>query len=76
VDVIFQRRTSRARLLAGSLWHASVILIDQLFQDIHILHGKDRITRKDSRNLGSFRPATAVCSRILEDTETLSLSIG
>jgi len=41
------RRLSRATLLAGAIWHASVILIDQLFQDIHILHGKDRITRED-----------------------------
>lgn len=39
---------SRARLLAGAIWHASVVLIDQLFQDIHTLHEKDSITREDT----------------------------
>ena len=42
-----RRSLSRARLLAGALWHASVILIDQLFQDIHALHEKELITRED-----------------------------
>lgn len=41
------RGLSRARLLAGAIWHASVILIDQLFQDVHFLHGRDRITSED-----------------------------
>jgi hypothetical protein len=42
-----RRSLSRARLLAGAIWHASVTLIDQLFQDIHTLHGKESITRED-----------------------------
>lgn len=42
-----QRSLSRARLLAGAIWHASVVLIDQLFEDIHMLHEKESITRKD-----------------------------
>ena len=42
-----RRSLSRARLLAGAIWHASVLLIDQLFQDIHTLYGKESITRGD-----------------------------
>ena len=42
-----RRSLSRARLLAGAIWDASVVLIDQLFQDIHTLHGKESITRAD-----------------------------
>lgn len=42
-----RRRSSRARLLVGAIWHASVLLIDQLFQDVHTLHGKESITRED-----------------------------
>lgn len=42
-----RRSLSRARLLAGAIWHASVVLIDQLFEDIHMLHGKESITRED-----------------------------
>jgi hypothetical protein len=38
---------SRARLLAGAIGHASVLLIDQLFQDIHTLHEKESIRRED-----------------------------
>ncbi len=38
---------SRDRLLAGAIWHASVVLIDELFQDVHMLHGKTEITRED-----------------------------
>ncbi|MCW2135415.1 MULTISPECIES: hypothetical protein [Crystallibacter] len=41
------RRLDQARLLAGAIWHASIILIDQLFEDIHLLHGKRPITRED-----------------------------
>ncbi|MEC5180860.1 hypothetical protein [Arthrobacter sp. CG_A4] len=42
-----RRSLSRARLLAGAIWHASVMLIDQIFQDIHTLHEKESITRAD-----------------------------
>ncbi|MDQ0819404.1 hypothetical protein QFZ79_001699 [Arthrobacter sp. V4I6] len=42
-----QRSLTRGRLLAGTIWHASVLLIDQLFQDIHTLHDKESITRED-----------------------------
>jgi hypothetical protein len=40
-----RRSLGRTRLLAGAIWHASVILIDQLFQDIDTLRDKERITR-------------------------------
>lgn len=42
-----RRSLGRARLLAGAIWHASVVFIDQLFQDVHTLHGKVSITRSD-----------------------------
>lgn len=37
----------RARLLAGALWQASIILLDELFADIIALYGKGQITRED-----------------------------
>lgn len=37
----------RARQLAGALWQASIILVDELFQDIIALYGKEEITQDD-----------------------------
>ncbi|MFE4080335.1 hypothetical protein [Paenarthrobacter sp. YIM B13468] len=37
----------RARLLAGALWQASIILIDELFEDIIALYDKEDITAED-----------------------------
>ncbi|MFP3462684.1 hypothetical protein R5O87_17725 [Arthrobacter globiformis] len=37
----------RARLLAGAIWHASIVLIDELFQDVAALYEKEAITRED-----------------------------
>lgn len=36
----------QAKLLAGALWEASAVLIDQLFEDIAELRGLDHITRR------------------------------
>lgn len=41
------RSLSPARLLAGVIWHASVILIDELFQDIDTLRDNERVTQED-----------------------------
>jgi hypothetical protein len=37
----------QAKLLAGALWEASAVLIDQLFEDIAELRSLDHITRQD-----------------------------
>ncbi|MDJ0358511.1 hypothetical protein [Paenarthrobacter sp. PH39-S1] len=37
----------QARLLAGALWEASAVLIDQLFEDIAQLRELDEVTRQD-----------------------------
>lgn len=42
----------QAKLLAGALWEASAVLIDQLFEDIAELRGLDEVTRQDIA--GSF----------------------
>jgi hypothetical protein len=42
----------QAKLLAGALWEASAVLIDQLFEDIAQLRGVDEVTRQDIA--GSF----------------------
>lgn len=40
----------QARLLAGALWEASAVLIDQLFEDLNSLQNLDRIDRQDIAN--------------------------
>jgi hypothetical protein len=42
----------QAKLLAGTLWEASAVLIDQLFEDIAELRERDGVTRQDIA--GSF----------------------
>lgn len=37
----------QAQLLAGALWEASAVLIDQLFEDIAQLRGLEKISRQD-----------------------------
>jgi hypothetical protein len=37
----------RAKLLAGALWEASAVLIDQLFEDVAELRSLDEVSRKD-----------------------------
>lgn len=40
----------QAKLLAGALWEASVVLVDQLFEDLNGLLKLDRIDRQDIAN--------------------------
>ncbi|WP_052206845.1 hypothetical protein [Sinomonas humi] len=42
-----ERRRRQARLLAGALWHASIVLIDQLFEDIGTLRALPEVTASD-----------------------------
>lgn len=44
------RSLSQAKLLAGALWEASVVLIDQLFEDLAALRRLHSIDRKDIAN--------------------------
>jgi hypothetical protein len=44
------RSLFQAKLLAGALWEASAILIDQLFEDLKGLLKLDRIDRQDIAN--------------------------
>lgn len=48
------RSLFQARLLAGALWEASAVLIDQLFEDLEHLRDLDRVDRQDIAN--TFRP--------------------
>jgi hypothetical protein len=41
---------TQAKLLAGGLWEASAVLIDQLFEDLGGLRNLDRIDREDIAN--------------------------
>lgn len=42
-----RRSEKQARLLAGCLWNASAVVIDELFMDIQSLSGLDSVTPKD-----------------------------
>ncbi|MCO4251217.1 hypothetical protein [Pseudarthrobacter raffinosi] len=44
------RSLFQAKLLAGALWEASAVLIDQLFEDLDALRNLDRIDRQDIAN--------------------------
>ncbi|BCW73541.1 hypothetical protein [Arthrobacter sp. NicSoilB8] len=44
------RSLFQAKLLAGALWEASAVLIDQLFEDLDGLRDLDRIDRQDIAN--------------------------
>ena len=44
------RSLFQARLLAGALWEASAVLIDQLFEDLDGLRNLDRVDRQDIAN--------------------------
>jgi hypothetical protein len=44
------RSLFQAKLLAGALWEASAVLIDQLFEDLDALRGLDQIDREDIAN--------------------------
>jgi hypothetical protein len=44
------RSLFQAKLLAGALWEASAVLIDQLFEDLDGLHDVDRVDRQDIAN--------------------------
>jgi hypothetical protein len=41
------RSLFQAKLLAGALWEASAVLIDQLFEDVAALRGLDELTGQD-----------------------------
>jgi hypothetical protein len=41
------RSLFQAKLLAGALWEASAVLIDQLFEDVAELRSLDEVTRRD-----------------------------
>jgi hypothetical protein len=41
------RSLFQAKLLAGALWEASAVLIDQLFEDLDGLHDLERVDRRD-----------------------------
>ena len=44
------RSLFQAKLLAGALWEASAVLIDQLFEDLDGLRNLDRVDRQDIAN--------------------------
>jgi hypothetical protein len=44
------RSLFQAKLLAGALWEASAVLIDQLFEDLDGLRDLDRVDRQDIAN--------------------------
>jgi hypothetical protein len=44
------RSLFQAKLLAGALWEASAVLIDQLFEDLEGLRNLDRVDRRDIAN--------------------------
>ncbi|MET3721272.1 MULTISPECIES: hypothetical protein [unclassified Arthrobacter] len=54
MDSIIPERRDRsllqAKLLAGAMWEASVVLIDQLFEDLSGLRIRERIDRRDIAN--------------------------
>ena len=45
-----ERSLFQAKLLAGALWEASAVLIDQLFEDLDALRDLDRVDRQDIAN--------------------------
>lgn len=56
------RSLFQAKLLAGALWEASAVLIDQLFEDLDGLRDLDRVDRQDIANtfvLSGLPPAHA-----------------
>lgn len=57
----------QAKLLAGALWEASAVLIDQIFEDIAQLRGLNEVTRQDIA--GSF-----VLSGLSRSTRTNTIS--
>jgi hypothetical protein len=67
VDSITSERRDKslfqAKLLAGALWEASAVLIDQLFEDLDGLRNLDTIDRQDIANTFVLPiPATAASS--------------
>lgn len=46
-DAERERTRRQARLLAGALWHGSIVLIDQLFEDIGTLRTLPEVTAGD-----------------------------